>query len=121
MGRREQLLSYVELLGREFVHREMDAHARKLRLYYLALRHGLTQGAFDVDVHWSEQMVLDWLKVLGVPPFESAYPRRPRRSACSRCKAVPSQQSVIHTEMVFPGGSKVRCFTCGEVWIEPAR
>src|SRR3954451_19102255 len=99
MGRREQLESFVAQLGREFVRLEMEQHARKLRLYYLALRHGLTQGAFDVDVHWSEKLVLDWMKVLAMPSFEHAYPRRPRRSPCPKCLGSRNQQSVIHTDM----------------------
>ncbi len=122
MSRREEVLRYIEALGQEFVRREMDGHARKLRLYYLAVLHGLTtERAFDVDVHWSEKLVVDWLKVLGVSPFEQGYPRRPRKSSCSTCREARNQQSVIHTEIVFPGGAKVRCFTCGEVWVEPDR
>lgn len=118
MGRDGELLRYVERLGAEFRRREMEAHLRKLRVYYLALRRGLTQGRHELDVHWSEALVLEWLKLLQLPPFERAYEVRPGRSACRGCAQKRDHQSAIHTELVFPGGAKMRCFSCGAIWIE---
>ena len=56
----------------------MHTHAAKLRVYYLALRRGLaTPGRSEVDVHWSEALVIEWFKLLRMPPYENAYPVRP--------------------------------------------
>ena len=119
MGREDDLLRYVERLGEEFGRREMRAHLEKLRVYYLALKKGLTRGRFELDVHWSEALVLEWLKLLRIAPFDRSYEVRPKKSPCKQCAVARDQQSVIHTELVFPGGSKMRCFACGAVWIEP--
>ncbi len=109
----------VDALGREFVRRGMHAHANKLRIYYLALRRGLaTPGRREVDVHWSEVLVVEWFKLLLMSPYENAYPVRPSGSRCSRCKQVPNNEAAtLQTESTFPGGWKVRCSKCGEAWL----
>jgi len=116
---RSQLARLVAVLGREFVRRRMHAHAGKLRVYYLALRRGLaTTGRSEVDIHWSEELVVEWLKLLRIPPYESAYRVRTPQAPCSRCKARPDNQGgSFVTERTFPGGWKVRCINCGEVWL----
>ncbi len=59
-AQRKGLVKMVETLGREFVRRGMHTHAAKLRVYYLALRRGLaTPGRSEVDVHWSESLVVE--------------------------------------------------------------
>lgn len=118
MARDDELLRYVERLGVEFLRREMDAHVKKLRVYYLALKRGLTQGRHELDVHWSEALVIEWLKLLKLAPFDQAYEVRPKRAPCRACAQKRDHQSSVHTDMVFPGGSKMRCFACGAVWIE---
>ena len=121
MGRmgNEELLRQVAQLGREFVRRGMDIHARKLRLYYLALRHRLASpGRREVDVRWSEELVLEWLKVLRLPPYEAAYEIRPRGAGCGRCQKTTNDRTALHTEQNFPGGAKMSCHACGAVWLE---
>jgi hypothetical protein len=118
MGR-EELLGTVERLGREFVRRGMAAHARKLRLYYLALRHRLASaGKHEVDVRWSEELVLEWFKVLRLPPFQHAYEVRPRGAGCGKCQKTTNDRTALHTEQSFPGGAKMSCYACGAVWLE---
>jgi hypothetical protein len=97
----------------------MHQHAAKLRFYYLALQKGLvSRGKREVDVHWSEALVLEWFKLLRLPPFEHAYPVRTARSRCTQCAELPGQQgSSLHTESTFPGGWKVRCPQCGDTWL----
>lgn len=115
----EDLLQRVERLGREFVRRGMDAHARKLRIYYLAVRHRLASPLTgEVDVRWSEERVLEWLKLLRLPPYESAYPVRPRGAGCPRCEKSTNDRTALHTEQTFPGGSKMSCHACGAMWLE---
>ena len=115
----DELLRRVEQLGREFVRRGMDVHARKLRIYYLALRHKLASPhKGEVDVRWSEERVQEWLKVLRMPPYEAAYEVRPRGSGCRRCEKTGNDRTSIHTEQTFPGGAKMSCYACGDVWLE---
>jgi hypothetical protein len=116
---RSELAKLVEVLGHEFVRRGMHAHATKLRIYYFALRRGLaTHARNEVDIRWSEDLVVEWLKLLRIPPYESAYRVRTAQSPCSRCKARPNNQGgSFVTESTFPGGWKVRCSSCGEVWL----
>ncbi len=116
---RPDLVKMVGVLGREFVRRGMHAHAAKLRIYYLALRRGLaTPGKSEVDVHWSEALVVEWFKLLRMPPYEKAYPVRAAQSHCSRCKERPNNQGgSFQTESTFSGGWKVTCSNCGEAWL----
>jgi len=111
------LLEQVRLLGREFVRRDMQAHARKLRLYYLALSHRLAGPSNEVDVHWNEAFVQAWLETLRVPPYDAALELRPAGTSCPRCTREGTQPST-RTELVFPGGARLRCSTCEDVWIE---
>jgi len=114
---REVLLEHVRLLGREFVRRGMHAHAQKLRLYFLALERGLTSPKRELDVHWSEPFTLEWLKTLRVGPYAQAYPLQPRGAPCPQCRQ-RGQQSSTRTELVFPGGVRMRCGSCEAVWLE---
>lgn len=109
-----ELLRYVTLLGKAFRGRGMDQHLRDLRVYYLALRHGLTSN--KLEIRWSDAFVIEWMKTLCVPPFEKAYPLRPRGGACPRCPQGASPS--ICTDCVFPGGARMRCQTCGAQWLE---
>jgi hypothetical protein len=115
---RLQLLEYVRLLGAEFARRGMRQHVSKLRVYYVALKKGLTTPGHDLEVKWTEPFVIEWLKTLRVPPFEKAYPVRPRGSPCSRCQKSREQQSAVFTDSNFPGGTKMRCRGCGTAWLE---
>jgi len=64
--RRPELVKMVGALGREFIRRGMHAHAAKLRIYYLALRRRLaTPGRSEVDVHWSEVLVVECYEQFG--------------------------------------------------------
>jgi hypothetical protein len=128
---RALLLELVEALGREFERRQMRSHLESLRLFYLGVRHQLDHGRHRaVHVSWDEDMTLDWLAVLRVPPYQAHYPIRPRgyRCACpAGAAADPSGRAgdwshlgkgAAQTLLVFPGGSKTRCVACGVVWIE---
>jgi len=112
----ERTLDDVAHVGRE---RRRGRHAAKLRLYYVALRRGWASShRSKVDVHWSEDLVIEWCKILQLPPYQHAYPVRTPHSRCSRCKDRPNNEGgSFQTESTFPGGWKVRCSNCGEVWL----
>lgn len=115
---RDQLLEYVRTLGREFSRRKMHQHVRRLRVYYLAVKRGLTPPSHELDVKWTEPFVIEWMKTLGVPPFERAYEVRPPGAGCDRCPGEPGQAPIVFTDFSFPGGSRRRCQRCGRVWLE---
>lgn len=116
--RRDELMPLVVRLGGEFQRRGMKDHSQKLRVYFLALKHGLDSGAREVRVHWTENLVLEWLRLLRIPPYDRSYAIRPRASRCDKCPPDRSSQPAVNTEAVFPGGSKMRCQVCGAVWVE---
>ncbi len=112
---RSRLLQLVTLVGRELVLRGMRDHAKVMRLYYLAVHYGLTSGKHAVDLRWDEDFIVEWARLLGLPPHATDYQVRPRHSKCARC---PDERDSIRTEVVFVGGAKFRCVNCGAVWVE---
>lgn len=79
MPSKEELLAQVTTLGGEFRRLGMAAHVKRLRLYYLAVKHGLTTRGNDVELQWSEELVLEWMKHLRIPPFDAPESKAPRR------------------------------------------
>ena len=110
---RDQLLDFVVALGCEFSRRGMPDHCQRLRLYYLALVHGLDTSRHRVEVHWDEDLVIEWMRLLRLPPHRDHYPLRDT-TACGRCESRPG---TVVTKGVFPGGAKLECLQCGAQWI----
>lgn len=115
---RGELLEHIVKLGREFRRRGMKDHVRVLRVYYLAARAGLVGVNGKLDVHWSREMTEDWLRTLSVAPFDGAYEVKLPGVPCFKCRAPKgSHHSTARTELVFPGGARMRCDTCGARWV----
>jgi hypothetical protein len=114
-----RLAGLVVTLGRAFRARGMRSHLTTLRLYFLALRHGLTSGGgHALRAEWSEEAVLDWLRILRVPPYERDYPVRARGSRCLRCPRDDGHPVETATLVTFEGGAKMGCRACGSAWLE---
>jgi hypothetical protein len=109
----DALLDLVVRLGREFSRRGMREECRRLRLYYLALEHGLVAGKNRIEVSWDEDLVIEWLRILRVPPHHRHYPVRPG-TLCAHCEHRPG---TVVTKLVFPGGARMECLQCGARWI----
>ena len=112
--KREDLLRLVILLGKAFAARGMTAQVKDLRLYYGALRGNLGGTATALEKKWPELVLVEWLKTLRVPPYDRAYRVRPWGSRC----ACPREKQRLFTAVVFPGGAKVACASCNEVWLQ---
>jgi hypothetical protein len=106
------LLALVVELGRELRRRGMAEQLRQLRIYYLALKHRLDARG-KVEIYWDEDAVVEWCRVLRLPPHQDAYPVQ-RSNRCARCVGKPD---TVFTQRIFPGGAKFECRTCGSVWL----
>lgn len=118
---RDELLGRVWRLGEAFKARGMDAHARMLRGYWLLVRHGLAKGPkAQVQLSLDADAVDEWLRTLRVPPFDAAeggYPVQRPGEGCRPCARSGDTPTVV-TELIFPGGARMRCRTCGTRWLE---
>lgn len=114
----EDLIRRIERLGRAFRAKGMESQARRLRVFWLAARHGLLSGKNELNVQWSEAHLDDWLRTLRLPPFEHEIEVQPRGAGCPSCPrpmgAVPSSRTVL----VWPEGARFRCDECGREWLE---
>ena len=120
MTPRSMLLEWVRRLGHEFARRGMP-EVEVLRLYYLAVEQDLLGRLQELNIVWSEEHTLEWMRTLRVPPFESAYAIRPFGAHCAKCGAIRGLAKGVLAEVVFPGGARKRCQSCNDVWIEADR
>ncbi len=88
---RARLLELVVALACEFSRRGMPDHCDRLRLYYLALRHGLDSARHRVEIHWDEGLVIEWMRLLRLPPYQDHYPVSDT-TACAACESRPGHQ-----------------------------
>jgi hypothetical protein len=104
------ILTLSKRLAAEFQRHGMSDHLARLRRFYShAQKHRPPKG------EWGEGMVLEWLALFRISPLENRYPVRSPNSGCPLC---PKDAARIHTQTVFPGGSKHACFTCRAEWLE---
>jgi hypothetical protein len=116
---RQALLEMVHRLGGEFRRRGMRTHVTPLRIYWLALKHGLVQGEeHGLHLALSEETVVEWFKLLRLPPYQDAYPVRALGSACADCPPAEARSSEVTVERTFPDGRKVVCLGCRGCWLE---
>ena len=115
---RERLMAMVEELGAEFAARSMRRHVEELRLYWLSLVRGAPVLNRRGEVSWSEALVVEWFRLLRLPPHQHDYSVRPPSSPCSRCPAPAGHAVEVKTGLTFPEGRKAVCTVCGYAWLE---
>jgi hypothetical protein len=111
---------YVRRLGFEFARRGMP-EVEMLLIYFQALETDSVHELPDLHVFWTEDLTLEWMKTLQIPPFESAYEVRPFGASCAACERAKVLGPAVRrsaTEVVFPGGARIRCLSCGGAWLE---
>ena len=101
-------LALAERVGLALRRLGMLKHVEHLRRYYMTVRAGRTPTRGE----WDDDHVVELAKILRVPPYEGAYPVRPRMTKC----ACPSPKT--YTSAVWPGGCKSTCSNCHDVWLE---
>ncbi len=101
------------VLGKEFERRGMAAHLEALRAVWC-----LRMARPQQPGQWTEEMVLEWLALLRVPPLDRVYPVQPRNAPCPRCGTL-SRPGVhhAHVKLTWPGGWKEQCASCGATWV----
>ena len=115
---RGRLMAMVETLGQTFATRGMKRHVEELRVYWLGLSKGVVAAGRKVDVGWSESLVVEWFRVLRLPPHQWDYSVRPPSSPCPRCPAPAGHAVEVKTGLTFPEGRKAVCTVCGYAWLE---
>ena len=113
-----QLEPLLRQLAAEFARRGMDEHVAQLRAYYAD--HRARQRAARKQKHpsWTEDLVLEWLMILRVPPFDHILPVLERGVPCPACRKHEGQPYVA---CVFRGGCVRECRGCGARWLEVER
>lgn len=111
-----ELDALVRAVGHEFHKRKMADHLRPLRLYWLALNHGLLPSSRLLRVDWDARLTEEWAKLFKLPGHKP-YPEKPRGSRCP-CETTQGHPVDTHTAMTLPWGIKVHCRACGSQWIE---
>jgi hypothetical protein len=104
-----QLEPLLRALAAEFARRDMKQHVELLRRFYADHR------ARQPKPPWTEDMVIGWLVMLQIPPFENAMTVLGRGAPCPQCRKNEGQP---HVTCVFPGGRVRECKGCGAQWLE---
>lgn len=95
----------------------MAGHLNALRRFYrVRKQRALAQGLADERV-WDEDVVLEWLAIFRIPPFDRVYQVRPRGAPCPSCGTGAAQGADVSYRAVFPGGSLTECLACRTVWL----
>lgn len=117
MPSRFELERLIVALGREFARRDMQAHLRGLRVFYSALRARRRAQAALNPPPWTEDLVLDWLAIMRIPPFEHHYAVLSRSAPCPTCSGGNASGLDVVNRAVHVGGLVSECKHCGEQWL----
>lgn len=110
----------VVRLGKEFDRRGMTDHVKLLRTFYAeALQRDRAARRHPRRPPWTEGIVLEWMAIFHLPPFESVYPVLARGAPCPQCESAP--ENVHLTRLVFPGGILTLCRRCQARWVVEER
>lgn len=108
----------VLALAEEFRQRGMTGHLDLLRTWYRGFRARKRAAAREKHQPWTEEMVLEWLAIFRVSPFDGVYPALARGVPCPECKVSTTAQNQPYVACVFPGGAVRECRGCGARWLE---
>ena len=106
----------VLALAAEFQRRGMPAQLDLLRPYYRDFRARKLAALREKRPPWTEEMVLEWLCILKVPPFENVLPTLGAGERACGCNTKDVGLPMI--ACVFPGGRLRECKGCAVRWLE---
>ncbi len=108
-----ELLELVVRAGRESARRGFALHRQLLGALYRALRHGLLQAGAGAGP-LVEELVVEWSRALGVPPFDTAADDGTGNlGVCLRCKAGKGGRREMRVELQWRSGALLKCPGCG--------
>jgi hypothetical protein len=112
-----ELETLLRALAAEFKRREMTQHLELLRVLYRRYRAAKTRAALAPKPVWEIDVVLQWLAMLHIPPFESVFRELPSGAPCPRCTEVKDPMSASFTRAAFHGATLLECMRCGQCWL----
>jgi hypothetical protein len=107
----------VIALGREFRRRRMNGHVAALRRFYRARRRRATFEELASERSWNEDVVIEWLSIFRIAPFDRIYAVQPKDAPCPRCAKGHAQGADVDYRAIFPGGRLQQCRACKAVWL----
>jgi hypothetical protein len=114
-----ELEPLVIKLGEEFKRRGMTRHLEMLRRYFASRRRRLRENEARPAKarEFDEQLVIDWLGLIQIPPFEHLYDVLPPGAPCP-CGARDSHgKAGSFAGVAFPGGRVWTCLACRRSWL----
>jgi hypothetical protein len=103
-------------LAAELKRRELHEHVEQLRPYYRGFPARRRAAMREQKPPWTEEFVLEWLCILGVPPFDHVVPTLGR--GVRACACTTAEVGLPMIACVFPGGRLRECKGCGARWLE---
>ena len=114
MSRRWDLDAAIVQLGQEFRRRGMTSHLQDLRSLWRRRNPAQGRRARGFD----EGLVVEWLCLLRMPPFENVYPVQARGDPCPKCGAKEERAAPSSFVLAsFTGGSLHECRQCKSCWL----
>lgn len=97
----------------------MHKHVELLRAWYRDYRARARAALRNTkQPPWTEAMVLQWLCLLGIPPFEHVLPVLERGERACACGALEDARSPFVSGVFPPDGCVLQCPNCGVQWLE---
>lgn len=104
-------------LAEQFKQRGMHKHVDELRVWYRGYRSRSIAAQREKKPPWTEAMVIEWLCILAVPPFENVLPVLAR--GVRACACTTKEAGLPAVACVFPPkGCVWECSRCGARWVE---
>lgn len=106
-------------LAAEFTRRDMRGHVELLRGFYRRYARAKHASVLAAKPVWEVDLVLEWMCMLRIPPFEHAYAVLPGVTKCPTCVGIASPTSGVFTHCAVPGLLVLQCLQCGGRWLVP--
>jgi hypothetical protein len=107
----------VVTLGREFRRRRMNSHVAALRRFYRERQRRVAFQELASERSWDEDVIIEWLSIFRIPPFDRIYVLQPREAPCPNCAKGHAQGADVDYRAVFPGGRLQECRACKTAWL----
>lgn len=112
-----ELEPLLRALAAEFDRRDMPGHVELLRNFYARYRAAKKRANLAPKPVWEIDLVLQWLAMLRIPPFDRAYEERPAEAGCPTCTADGAGISGTCTRTAINGLTLSACIRCGAEWL----